>query len=307
VEAKAIPQYLKHLLLTDSRTGSLCQQRHICQELLGRCRAVVMEAQQDDGAEQGAVLFSALMRVYDALPPGGKPREDEYTVLAAIVARVDGVKAPRYRVLSLATGTKCIGADVDNKEGHLLGDSHAEVLARRGLAHFLLACVMRCIREEAWLQSEDCPLELVGTGGSGSGELGTRGSGSGAGCAPASAPYTSAPLQLKRRWALHLYISDPPCGDACIYPSRQTAFTGAKAVPLPNHTHPPHPPYSPHLAVGSTLHGTGEAGESGTGAAEVLGCLRTKSGRSDIRAQSRTTSMSCSDKVCRWAALGLQG
>mmetsp|Transcript_22566 Transcript_22566/g.50990 ORF Transcript_22566/g.50990 Transcript_22566/m.50990 type:complete len:291 (+) Transcript_22566:79-951(+) len=290
-----------------------------------------MEEKQDDAPEEGAALFSSVMRVYDALPPSGKPRNDEYTVLAAVVACVVGGEAPRYRVLSLATGTKCVGADLDNSQGHLLCDSHAEVLARRGLTHFLLGCVTRCLRDEAWLQSDDCPLELAALGSRGCSEVG-------------HASASTAPLRLKGGWALHLYISDPPCGDACIYPSALTqgppsniacstviaagavdsgtagvrvdagagaggarSSTGAKAVPVPTHlTHSPHP------AVGSapSQHGTGETGGAGAaeaGAVEVLGCLRTKSGRSDIRAQSRTTSMSCSDKVCRWAALVLQG
>ena len=38
-----------------------------------------------------------------------------------------------------------------------------------------------------------------------------------------------------------------------------------------------------------------------------VGVLRVKSGRSDIPERQRTTSMSCSDKICRWSTLGLEG
>ncbi len=40
-------------------------------------------------------------------------------------------KAMRYRVASLATGNKCMGFVEKTKDGNLLHDSHAEIIARR--------------------------------------------------------------------------------------------------------------------------------------------------------------------------------
>ena len=73
---------------------------------------------------------------FGALPKRGKPQEREWTVMAAVVAVEAGAAAS---ALCVATGTKCLGHGKMSREGDVLNDAHAEVLARRCLRSFLLA------------------------------------------------------------------------------------------------------------------------------------------------------------------------
>jgi Adenosine-deaminase (editase) domain len=43
------------------------------------------------------------------------------------------LRAKKIQTICLATGTKCLSADAVSDKGDLVNDSHAEVLARRGL------------------------------------------------------------------------------------------------------------------------------------------------------------------------------
>ena len=98
-------------------------------------------------------------------------------------------------------------------------------------------------------------------------------------------------IGLKSGYSLTLYISDSPCGDASIYRRRldgqEVEFTGAKRARVDK--------------------GINEGADRREPQDQVLNILRTKSGRSDLPEKERSTSMSCSDKICRWLHLGLQG
>ena len=81
------------------------------------------------------LIASAALGAYESLPRG-KPRESEWTVLAAVILE-DGAS---LRVLSLGTGSKCVGRDTlraGEATGGLVRDTHAEVIARRSLLRVL--------------------------------------------------------------------------------------------------------------------------------------------------------------------------
>jgi hypothetical protein len=52
-----------------------------------------------------------------------------WTVLAAVVATHPSLADDKPKVLTLATGTKSIGRRQMNKDGYVLNDCHAEILA----------------------------------------------------------------------------------------------------------------------------------------------------------------------------------
>lgn len=202
----------------------------------------------------------------------GKPNEEsEWTVYAAIVAQ----RGAKIWLVSAATGTKCT---TKRKDGLVLHDSHAEVLARRGLLRVLWQEILEKSKnfkgEEA---GKFDPEELL------------------------EASNIPHKFKLRSDICLHLYISDSPCGDASIYGTANGAllYTGAKVI------------VSSETAVDSESCGGNQQLLDGAPVAreefQILGKLRSKSGRSNIPAHLRSTSMSCSDKIVKWSVLGLQG
>lgn len=79
-------------------------------------------------------IATLCLQVYEKLGKSGKPLSGkEWTLLAGIVVE----KGTEMKVVSLATGTKCIGANSMCPEGTVVNDSHAEVLARRAFIRYL--------------------------------------------------------------------------------------------------------------------------------------------------------------------------
>lgn len=133
-------------------------------------------------------VTQACFDVYNRIGKKGKPQAGrEWTKMSCIV-KTDSTGA--IEVLTLATGTKCIGENIRTKRGNLLNDSHAEVLARRLL--------MKCFYKEV----QNCHI--------------------GAKSSMFCYCRETGKFILKDDVKFHLFSTDVPCGDASIFPRDET-------------------------------------------------------------------------------------
>ncbi|GLE09504.1 hypothetical protein PINS_up021232 [Pythium insidiosum] len=238
--------------------------------------------------DQATAVADAVLRWFRASSVCRKKHNvaSEWTVLAGFVARVPGATAT-YRVLACATGTKCLGRRDLRDDGLVVNDCHAEIVARRALLRYLYN------EARAWSDAE-CAEPVASS-------IFER-------------EVTTGKLRLKPGHELHLFVSETPCGDASIYPLQedvvdalvqqrqaresgsgdssersQLRLTGAKDRQLKRPRDE------------TTAESTAKRFE------QSLGIARTKSGRSDLPADKQTLSMSCSDKIAKWVAFGVQG
>jgi len=289
---------------------------------------------------QSKLVSSTALRHYsNVLPKKGKPTPGkEWTVYAAIVATHnsnDNGNAHNAWVVSCATGSKCTAvnsalssfsnvdippcANSSNGEnlcrecccqeqmkGLVLHDSHAEVLARRGLLRVLWREIHRDLNgTDVGDESSKLLLQRITT------------------CTEDEPKRVS--YDLKAGIQLHLYISDSPCGDASIYdisPEYNVSkgggdndnlnFTGAKIIVPSTSAKEASDNFTP---CGDSDTNNGDAGvpvnQNNVCIArerhQITSALRLKSGRSNLPNHLRSSSMSCSDKICKWIVLGLQG
>ena len=83
-------------------------------------------------------VASAVLRRYASLPKHGKPQPGEYTLLAGFAVTDDAVPVAPPRVVALGTGTKCLPASSRCPRGEARTFlAHAEVIARRAFVRFL--------------------------------------------------------------------------------------------------------------------------------------------------------------------------
>lgn len=246
--------------------------------------------------------------------------------------------APRGVIPSESTDEDCGGCFYVDETGGILHDSHAEVLARRAFCRYLweelndqCSFYSRNKMSNSELGDDDdtksnCHqnfwlLEKSSTSASFSLDYPSRRN-----------SCCNFFYHLRKNITLHMYISDSPCGDASIYPiktpshshfssaaalstiekSLTTAatiqnFTGAKLIASDRTG----VAISPGMVCIQNIEA--DAGVANNISmlreknAQCLGMLRTKSCRSNIPTRLQTTSMSCSDKICKWNVFGLQG
>ncbi|KAH0587152.1 hypothetical protein H2248_005964 [Termitomyces sp. 'cryptogamus'] len=121
-------------------------------------------------------ILSTYLRLPYQPPPG------QYTVVASFYLLSTSI---RPKIISIATGTKCLPISRYPSKGEALHDSHAEVLARRGAIRWFLLEVLRCSLEDSGrYESPWIEQRLNGR------------------------------FKLKEGVQVCLYISTPPCGDA---------------------------------------------------------------------------------------------
>lgn len=226
---------------------------------------------------------------YARLPKTGKPQTAEWTILAGVVLTT--LDAPP-RVIALGTGTKCLTAEqiAADTAGECLHDAHAEVCARRALRAYFVSE----LKSLASSSTSDV-LQPIASCDCSTGPDGSTGGGRGG-------------FELKPGVTLIFYTSEPPCGDAAIFDYESDAATaepsakrqcgvvegGGAADPplLRSHRTGARPAASDAM----------EAEAKMGGSICMTGLVRTKPGRG-----VRTSCMSCSDKLARWHALGVQG
>ncbi|KAJ7997778.1 hypothetical protein DPEC_G00215650 [Dallia pectoralis] len=85
-------------------------------------------------------IAQACYQRFSQLPKRGKPESGrEWTLLAAVlkVSVLPNQEKVEKEVVSMGTGTKCLGRSSMSSNGDVLNDSHAEVIARRGCIRYL--------------------------------------------------------------------------------------------------------------------------------------------------------------------------
>ncbi|XP_063377182.1 tRNA-specific adenosine deaminase 1 [Cydia fagiglandana] len=218
-------------------------------------------------------IAESCVKLYNELPKTGKPVDAEWTVLSCII-QYDN-RTEEFEIVSLGTGSKCIGASKMSATGDILNDSHAEVFARRGFLIYLYENM------EHALNSKQSIFNLK-----------------------------NGLFEVKENIKFIFYSSQLPCGDASILPKVGEEEQYGDVLQSMKKQAMEDICDVEYKKAKSDIHRTGakclpdsEQDSKQPGASyHLLGQVRTKPGRGD-----RTLSVSCSDKMARWIHVGIQG
>ncbi|XP_056160604.1 tRNA-specific adenosine deaminase TAD1-like isoform X2 [Syzygium oleosum] len=218
---------------------------------------------------------------YRALPKKGKPQGREVTGLAAFPS---SSPSRELEVVSLGTGTKCIGRSLRSLHGDVVNDSHAEIIARRALMRYLYAEIQR-LKMSYGNDGKDHgsnPFQCDG-------DVCDRRSP----LEPILEGHGEGKYRMRVGWQLHLYISQLPCGVAStpsLLPHKISAMIEEEEVEVPSKVK--------DTEGGVSVDTLRKHGDD----LPIIASIRRKPGCGDT-----TLSVSCSDKIARWNIVGVQG
>ncbi|XP_069138175.1 double-stranded RNA-specific adenosine deaminase-like isoform X2 [Argopecten irradians] len=168
-----------------------------------------------------------------------------------------------FEVISLASGNRFIRGDSLTTDGQVLVDSHAEILAARGMKRFLYHHIKQLIKGQP---------------------------------SPVLQRHGNEKIELVSGVEFHLYISTAPCGDGAV-------FTPSSGMSVDADVH--HKPTFDDNKQG-LLRSKIEQGEGQIPTKDRQSNC-TYQGMDAVRNGERLRVMSCSDKICKWNLLGVQG
>ncbi|KAJ8298692.1 hypothetical protein KUTeg_022752 [Tegillarca granosa] len=109
----------------------------------------------------------------------------------------------------------------------------------------------------------------------------------------------SGKLRIRSGITFHLYISTAPCGDGALFSPRDVSSNSGPMLNINDRTH--HPTFT---SQAQGLVRTKMEGGEGTIPVEKDFVVQTFDG---IQRGERLRTMSCTDKICRWNVVGMQG
>lgn len=141
---------------------------------------------------------------YRSLPKKGKPQKDvEWTLLAGVLVVIQTADTYELRVVSLGTGSKCLGKSKMSKEGNIVNDSHAEVIARRAFIRFLYHELSEVFHGR---HSEIITFPSA---------------------------RSERKVKVRNNVSFHFYTSYTPCGDASIFPKSSSDNKNKSSSEMP--------------------------------------------------------------------------